>query len=106
MEAITIIDGLISKRGFQMSAKTDLVLDLTVEDNGDQFVDHYFADHELRIVVFAHEFPSDCIPHWFELKGVNSGTHLRMSSLPQVVKRHFFTSLIHDAGHALEMQYW
>lgn len=66
----------------------DLVLDLNEDENG-EFVGYYFADHEKRIIVFVHEFPSECLPHWFEIKGISSGTHLRMSSLPRQQKRHF-----------------
>ena len=61
-----------------MPEEIDLVLDLNGDD-GKEFVDYYFADHEKRIIVFAEEFPSSCLPHWYEIKGVSSGTHLRMS---------------------------
>ena len=64
-----------------MPEETDLVLDLD-EDDGKDVVDYYFADHEKRIIVFAHKFVSDCLPHWNEIKGVSSATHLRMSSPP------------------------
>ena len=62
-----------------MPEEVDLVLDLN-EVDGKELVDYYFADHEERIIVFVEEFPSNCIPHWFEIKGVSSGTQLRMSS--------------------------
>jgi hypothetical protein len=88
-EAIRIIEGLISEHDIQMSEKTDLVLDLNEDDDGEDLVDYYFADHELRIVVFVHEFPSSCLPHWCEVKGVSSGTHLRMSSLPKQLNNNF-----------------
>ena len=42
----------------QMLEKTDLVLDLNEDKNGNEAVDYYFADHELRIIVFVHEFES------------------------------------------------
>lgn len=83
MDAVRIIDDLITEQNNQMSEKTDLVLDLNEDKNGNEVVDYYFADHESRIIVFVHEFESDCLPHWFEIKGVSSGTHLRMSSLPR-----------------------
>ena len=82
-QAINIIKGLVAEYGIQMSEKTDLVLDLNEDDDGDEVVDYYFAGHELRIVKFLHKFPSDCLPHWHEVKGISSGTHLRMSSLPK-----------------------
>ena len=66
-----------------MPEKTDLVLDINEDEDGNEVVDYYFADHELRIVVFVHEFSSRCLPHWYEIKGISSGTHLRMSSLPR-----------------------
>ena len=81
MEAVKNIDDLIDEKDFQIPEEIDLVLDLN-EDDGKEFVDYYFADHEKRIIVFIHEFPSNCIPHWNEIKGVSSGTHLRMYSLP------------------------
>ena len=72
-----------------MPEEVDLVLDLN-EFDGKEIVDYYFADHEKRIIVFVEKFPSNCIPHWSEIKGVSSGTHLRMSSPSwRVVKRHF-----------------
>ena len=73
-----------------MPEETDLVLDLN-EYDGKEVVDYYFADHEKRIIVFMDEFSSDYLPHWCEIKGVSSGTHLRMSSLPsQYIKKHMF----------------
>ena len=85
--------------------KTDLVLDLNwVEDC---YVTHYyFADHESRIVFFLDEFLSDNLPHWSEIKGVSSGTHLRMSSLSE--QSNDTSSLFHirDLEQALETQYW
>ena len=80
-EAVRIIEDLITEKGFEMPEETDLVLDLD-EDDGEEVVDYYFADHEKRIIVFVHKFDSDYLPHWHEIKGVSSGTHLRMSSLP------------------------
>ena len=79
MEAVKKIEDLIDKKDFQMPEEIDLVLDLNEEVGN---VDYYFADHEKRIIVFIHEFPSNDIPHWNEIKGVSSGTHLRMYSLP------------------------
>lgn len=61
-----------------MSEKLDLVLDLNKDDDGNEIVDYYLADHELRIVLFVDEFPSICLPHWFGVKGISAGTHLRM----------------------------
>lgn len=104
-EAIRIIEDVISEHDIQMSEKTDLVLDLNEDNNGKDLVDYYFADHELRIVVFVHEFPSSCLPHWYEITGISSGTHLRMSPLPKQWNN-IFTSSICDSGHALEIQYW
>ena len=83
MEAIGIIEAL---KDVQMLENIDLVLDLNQDSNGDEFIGYYFADHERRIVLFAHEFPSSCLPHWFEIQGISSGTHLRMSSLLRQVK--------------------
>ena len=82
MDAVKVIDDVIAENGFQMPEQMDLVLDLNKDDDGDEFADYYFADHEKRIIVFVEEFPSDCIPHWYDVTGVSSGTHLRMSSLP------------------------
>ena len=79
--AVMIIEKLIAEKDIQMPEEFDLVLDLN-EEVGKEFVDYYFADHEKLIIVFIHEFPSNCLPHWYDIKGVNSGTHLRMSSLP------------------------
>ena len=80
-EAIRIIEDLIAESDIQKPEEFDLVLDLN-EDDGKEIVYYYFADHEKRIIVFVEEFPSDCIPHWYDVTGVSSGTHLRMSSLP------------------------
>jgi hypothetical protein len=80
IEAIGIIEDL---KDIQMPENVDLVLDLNEDGNGNEVVDYYLADHEKRIIVFVEEFPSKCIPHWHEIKGVSSGTHLRMSSLPR-----------------------
>ena len=87
-EAVRIIGDL---KDIQMPENIDLVLDLNDDGNGNEVVDYYFADHEKRIVVFVHEFSSSCLPHWFEIKGINSGTHLRMSSLFRQVKTTFLT---------------
>lgn len=76
-QAVDIIDDFISEHDIQMPKRLDLALDLN-EDNGKQYIDYYFADHELRIVVFLHDFSSDYLPKWNEIKGVSSGTHLRM----------------------------
>ena len=78
-EAVRIIEDL---KDIQMPENIDLVLDLNDDSDGNEVVDYYFADHEKRIVVFVHEFPSSCLPHWFKVKGISSGTHLRVSSLP------------------------
>ena len=78
-KAISDIENFIAEHNIQRSEKIDFVLDL-FEENDEEFIGYYFADHELRTVVFLHEFESECIPHWFEIKGINSGTHLRMSS--------------------------
>ena len=80
MEAVGIIEDFIVEKGFRMPANIDLVLDLN-EVDGKEVVDYYFADHERRIVIYVETFPSNCLPHWNEIKGVSSGTHLRMSSL-------------------------
>jgi len=79
-QVISKIDLFMKKHYIQIPGKNDLVLDLNwVEDC---YVAHYyFADHESRIVFFLDEFLSDNLPHWTEIKGVSSGTHLRMSSL-------------------------
>src|ERR1700734_3155175 len=46
-EAVRIIEDLIAKRereqGIQMPEKTDLVLDLNDDDDGDEVVDYYLA---------------------------------------------------------------
>ena len=65
-----------------MPEEIDLVLDLYKYDNGKEVVDYYFADHEKRIIVFVHEFQSNYLPLWYEIKGISSGTQLRMSSMP------------------------
>lgn len=65
-----------------MPEEIDLVLDLNEDDDGKEVIDYYFADHEKRIIVFMEEFSSDYLPHWDEIKGISSGTHLRMFSLP------------------------
>ena len=83
MHAVRIIDEIITEQKFQMTEKTDLVLDLGEDKNGNEVVDYYFADHELRIIVYVDEFNSEQLPHWKEIQGVSSGTHLRMSSLPR-----------------------
>ena len=79
IEAVGVIEHLNAKKGIQMPEEIDLVLDLN-EVNGKEVADYYYADHEKRIIVFAHEFRSDCIPHWYEIKGISSGIQLRMSS--------------------------
>ena len=79
MEAVRIIG---DKKDIHMLENIDLVLDLFEENEENEYVGYYFADHERRIVVFVHQFPSSCIPHWCEIEGISSGTHLRMSSLP------------------------
>ena len=78
-EAVRTIEDLIAENGIQMPKEIDLVLDVN-EDNGKEVVDYYLADHEKRIIVFVEKFPSNYLPHWSEIKGVSSGTHLRMSS--------------------------
>ena len=79
MEAIKIIEDLMAEKDIKKPEDFDLVLDFNEDDDGKEVVDYYFADHEKRIIVFLHEFPSNCLPHWYEVKGVSSGTHLRMS---------------------------
>ena len=79
-KAISIIDNFISAYNIQIPERTDLVLDLCEED-GDPFIGYYFANHELRIVLFLQKIASSIIPYWNDIKGVSSGTHLRMSSL-------------------------
>lgn len=77
---ISTIDLFIAQHHIQIPKKADLVLDVNFDEKTERYVtDYYFADHELRIVFFLDEFSSDCLPHWSEIKGVNSGTHLRMS---------------------------
>ena len=80
IEAVRIIEDLIAEKDIQMPEEIDLVLDVN-EDGGKEIVDYYFADHEKRIIVFVEEFPSDYLPHWSEIRGISSGTHLRMPSL-------------------------
>ena len=80
-EAIGTIENIIAEKRIQMPKEIDLVLDLNKDDKGKVIVDYYLADHEKRIIVFVEKFPSNYLPHWSEIKGVSSGTHLRMSSL-------------------------
>ena len=77
---IDIIETFITRNRISIPEKTDLVLDIDLDSNGDYITDYYFANHQLRIVFFLDRFSSDYLPNWEEIKGINSGRHLRMSS--------------------------
>ena len=77
---IDIIETFIAGNYISIPEKTDLVLDIDLDSNGDYITDYYFANHPLRIIFFLDHFSSDYLPNWEEIKGVNSGRHLRMSS--------------------------
>ena len=100
-EAVRIIEDFIAEDDIQKPEEFDLVLDLDEDDDGKEIVYYYFADHEKRIIVFLHEFPSNCLPHWYEVKGVSSGTHLRMSSLPS-----WYTDISHIIKTWFQGMHW
>ena len=79
MEAISIIEDFILTHNIQIPEYTDLVLRFLEEDG--RFIGYYFASHELRIVLFLHKISPSYLPRWTDIKGVDSGTYIRMSSL-------------------------
>lgn len=104
---ISIINLFIIKHHIRVPEKTDLVLDIVFDKEINKYDNiYYFADHESRIVFFLDEFSTDNLPHWSEIDGVNSGLHLRMSSLSE--RSNDTSLLIHipDSGQAMEIQYW
>ena len=75
---IKIIEEFIDSNHISIPDKTDLVLDINLDTDGTYVTDYYFANHQLRIIFFLDHFSSESIPNWEEIKGVNSGRHLRM----------------------------
>jgi hypothetical protein len=78
---IKIIEEFIDSNHISIPEKTDLVLDVNLNTDGEYVTDYYFANHQLRIIFFLDHFSSENIPNWGEINGVSSGRHLRMSSL-------------------------
>ena len=101
---IEIIEAFIDRNHISIPEKTDLVLDINLDEDGTYVTDYYFANHQHRIIFFLDHFSSEYIPSWGEIKGVSSGRHLRMfSSWYLSLNGSFaFTSL----GHEIEAQYW
>ena len=101
---IEIIEEFIDSNHISIPEKTDLVLDINLDEEGTYVTDYYFANHQRRIIFFLDDFSSEFIPNWGEIYGVSSGRHLRMSSSCYLVLNGSFSFT--PPGHEIEAQYW
>ena len=101
---IEIIEEFIGSNHISIPEKTDLVLDINLDEDGTYVTDYYFANHQLRIIFFLDYFTSESIPGWEEIDGVSSGRHLRTSSSCYLLLNGSFTFT--SPGHEMEAQYW
>jgi hypothetical protein len=75
---INQIFDFIQAHDIQLSPDVNLILDLTLNEDGITVCGYYFADHTNRSIFWLDQFDANDFPAWREVRGVVSPSHLRM----------------------------